>query len=323
MNFDKKNARFLSMLGHRGAFSVSITELAQTIDNLILLTADLATLTGLERFKKTYPDKFYNIGIAEQNMIGVSGGLAKDGNIVFATTYANFITMRSYEQIRMNLGYMEFNVKLIGTGGGLSMGLSGSSHLGIEDVALMRAIPNMIIISPADGTEIAKTIFAAGKHVGPMYIRLTGGMNSPIVYNKDYEFVIGKAITLREGNDIAIISTGTMVYESLEAAKELEKQGLSAQVINMHTIKPLDTDIIDKVLKRVKLLVTVEEHSVIGGLASAIAEYKSQVSTLVPQLSIGLPDQFVKPGEYSYLTNKYGLTSEKISQKIVERYSNI
>ncbi|NMF03277.1 transketolase family protein [Clostridium beijerinckii] len=323
MNFDKKNARFLSMLGHRGAFSVSITELAQTIDNLILLTADLATLTGLERFRKIYPDKFYNIGIAEQNMIGVAGGLAKDGNVVFATTYANFITMRSYEQIRMNLGYMQFNVKLIGTGGGLSMGLSGSSHLGIEDVALMRAIPNMTIISPADGNEIAKTIFAAGKHVGPMYIRLTGGMNSPIVYNKDYEFVIGKAITLREGNDIAIVSTGTMVYESLEAAKELEKQGLSAQVINMHTIKPLDTDIIDRVLKRVKLLVTVEEHSVIGGLASAIAEYKSQIQTLVPQLSIGLPDQFVKPGEYSYLMSKYGLTSEKISRKIVERYSSI
>lgn len=323
MDFNKKNARFLSMLGHRGAFSVAVTELAETIDNLTVVTADMATLTGLERFKKAYPDKFYNVGIAEQNMIGISSGLAKDGSVVFATTYASFITMRCYEQVRMNLGYMKFNVKLVGTGGGVSMGMSGNSHFGIEDIALMRAIPNMTIVSPADGIEIVKTIFAAIKYEGPMYIRLAGEMNSPIVYKEDYEFTIGKAITLREGTDIAIIATGTMVYESLEVAKQLEKEGISVQVINMHTIKPLDTNIIDKALANVKLLVTVEEHSVIGGLSGAVAEYKSLMSTIVPQLSIGLPDKFLKSGEYSYLLKEYGLVSEKISKRIMLKYRNI
>lgn len=323
MIFDKKNIRFLSMLGHRGAFSVAVTELAEKMDNLIVLSADLATLTGLERFKTKYPEKFYNIGIAEQNMIGISAGLAKEGYVVFATTYANFITMRSYEQVRMNLGYMKFNVKLIGTGAGVSMGSSGNSHYGIEDIALMRAIPNITVVSPADDVEVAKSIFAAAKFEGPMYIRLTGPMNNPIVYKEDYNFEIGKAITLREGKDLTIIATGSMVYESIMAADILEKQGLSVSVMNMHTIKPLDLDAINKAINTTNLIVTVEEHSKIGGLGSAVAEYKSTLKTLVPQLFIGLPDNFGKVAEYRYLLDKYGLTSQKIADKISSYYKGV
>lgn len=320
MIFDKKNARFLSMLGHRGTFSIMMTELAEQMDNLIVMTADMGYLTGLEKFKQKYPEQFYNVGIAEQNMIGIAAGLAKAGNIIFATTYANFITMRSYEQIRLNLGYMKFNVKVVGTGGGLSMGMSGNSHYGLEDMALMRAIPNIMVVSPADGIEIAKTLLAAAKHEGPMYIRLSGALNQPSVYKEDYNFELGKAITLKEGTDLTIIATGTMVYESLKAAEELEAQGISVQVVNMHTIKPLDTQVIDKALKETKLIVTVEEHSIIGGLGSAVADYKSTKSTLVPQLKIGLPDEFGVVGEYKYLLEYYGLTAKHIAQRVKERY---
>lgn len=321
MIFDRKNARYLSMLGHRGAFAVTLTELAETMDNLMVLTADMGSLTGLERLKKQFPEKFYNIGIAEQNMIGIAAGLAKTGNVVFATTYANFITMRSYEQIRLNLGYMKFNVKIVGTGGGLSMGMSGNSHYGLEDMALMRAIPNMTVISPADTTEIAKAVFAAAKQEGPMYIRLAGALNQPMVYQEDYEFEIGKSITLREGSDITIIATGTMVYECLKAADQLKEKNLFVRVVNMHTIKPLDTDAIDDALRDTKMLVTVEEHSIIGGLGSGVAEYKSSLSTMVPHIRIGLPDAFGVIGDYSYLLDYYGLTSAKIAEKIYEEYT--
>lgn len=320
MVFDKKNARFLSMIGHRGTFSVIMTELAEQLDDLIVMTADMGYLTGLDRFKKKYPGQFYNVGIAEQNMIGIAAGLAKVGHTVFATTYANFITMRSYEQIRLNLGYMKLNVKLVGTGAGLSMGMSGNSHYGLEDIALMRAIPNMMVISPADGIEIAKTMEAVAEYQGPAYIRLSGTLNQPIVYREDYEFKLGKALILKEGSDLTIVGTGTMVYECLKAAEILEEEGISVRVINMHTIKPLDTQVIDKALEETKLIVTVEEHSIIGGLGSAVAEYKSTISTRVTQLKIGLPDEFGTVGDYKYLLEYYGLTSKQIAQSIKERY---
>lgn len=319
MNIEKFKPRVLSLLGHRGVFAVAMIELAEQYKNLAVITADLGSLSGLEKFKNVFPDKFYNVGIAEQNMIGIASGMAKEGRLVFATTYANFITMRSYEQIRMNLGYMGFNVKIVGTGGGLAMGMSGNSHYGIEDVALMRALPGMTIISPCDGMEIIKTLFAAAEYKGPIYIRLTGAMNSPIVHTVDYDFKIGKAITMKEGKDITIIATGTMTYVSLEAAKILETKGVSATVINMHTIKPIDTEIIDKACSESSLIVTVEEHSIVGGLGGAVAEYKSSLKNTPPQLFIGLPDKFGKVGEYGFLLEKYRLTPDKIAETILEK----
>jgi transketolase len=218
----------------------------------------------------------------------------------------------------MNLGYMNLNVKAVAIGSGVAMAYLGNSHYGIEDASIMRSIPNLTVVSPADCAEIIKTVFAAAEYEGPMYIRLTGAANNPVVYKEDYNFEIGKAITLREGSDITIIANGTMVYESLEAVKLLELQGLSATVVNMHTIKPLDTSVIDKAVASSKLIVTVEEHSVVGGLGGAIAEYKTALRNAPPQLIIGLPDKFGKAGDYKYLLEKYKLTGVQIAQTICE-----
>ena len=316
LQITSSNARQWSRLGSRGVLGQAILALAETKQNLMVLSADLCNSSGLDRFKNAYPDKFLNVGIAEQNMIGVAAGLAKEGFVVFATSFAPFISMRCCEQIRMSLGYMTLNVKAVAIGSGVAMAYLGNSHYGIEDASIMRSIPNLTVVSPADCAEIIKTVFAAAEYEGPMYIRLTGAGNNPIVYKEDYNFKIGKAITLREGSDITIIANGTMVYESLEAAKLLELQGLSATVVNMHTMKPLDTSVIDKAVASSKLLVTVEEHSVVGGLGGAIAEYKTALRNAPPQLIIGLPDKFGKAGDYKYLLEKYGLTGEHIAQKI-------
>jgi transketolase len=317
------NARQWSRLGSRGVFGQAILALAETKQNLMVLSADLGNSSGLDRFKNAYPERFINVGIAEQNMIGVAAGLAKEGFTVFATSFAPFISMRSSEQIRMNLGYMNLNVKAVAIGSGVAMAYLGNSHYGIEDASIMRSIPNLTVVSPADCAEIVKTVFAAAEYEGPMYIRLTGAANNPIVYKEDYNFEIGKAITLREGSDITIIANGTMVYESLEAAKLLELQGLSATVVNMHTIKPLDASVIDKAVASSKMIVTVEEHSVIGGLGGAVAEYKTALRNAPPQLIIGLPDKFGKAGDYKYLLEKYKLTGVQIAQTIGEALGNI
>ena len=317
LDIKPKTTRQWSRLGSRGVLGQAILSLGETKQNLMVLSADLGTSSGLSRFMKAYPEKFLNVGISEQNMIGVAAGLAKEGFVVFATSFTPFISMRSSEQIRMNMGYMNLNIKAVALGSGVAMAFLGNSHYGIEDASIMRSIPNLTVVSPADCGEIVKTVFAAAEYEGPMYIRLTGEANIPIVYKEDYNFEIGKAITLREGSEITIIANGTMVYESLEAAKLLELEGLSATVVNMHTIKPLDTLVIDKAVASSKLIVSIEEHSVIGGLGGAIAEYKTTLRNAPPQLIIGLPDRFGKVGEYRYLLEKYGLTANQIAERII------
>jgi len=319
LEITSSNARQWSRLGSRGVFGQAILSLGETRDNLLVLSADLGNSSGLDRFKNAYPEKFINIGIAEQNMIGVAAGLAKEGYNVFTTSFAPFIAMRSSEQIRMNMGYMNLNVKAVAIGSGIAMAMLGNSHYGIEDLSVMRSIPNLTVVSPADCVEIVKTVYAASEYDGPMYIRLTGAANNPMVYKEDYDFKIGKAITLREGTDITFIANGTMVYESLEAAKALEEQGISSSVVNMHTVKPLDTAVIDKAITTSRLIVTVEEHSVIGGLGSAVAEYTSGWQNTPPQLIIGLPDYFGKAGEYRYLLEKYSLTGPQIVKRVAEK----
>lgn len=309
------SVRQWSRLGSRGVFGQAILAVAENYPNMMVMSADLGNSSGLDRFKKTYPNQFLNIGIAEQNMVGVAGGLAKEGYNVFVTSFAPFISMRAAEQIRMNLGYMELNVKAVAIGSGVSMAFLGNSHYGIEDAAVMRAIPNMTVVSPADCAEIYKVVEAAAQFKGPMYIRLTGAVNNPPVYSENYDFKIGKAIELRKGTDVNIIACGSMVYESLEAAKILDAEGVSVGVVNMHTIKPLDTDAIDRLLVGSKVLVTVEEHSITGGLGSAVAEYVSQKRNAPPLLRLGLPDSFGKAAEYRYLLEKYGLVGEKIAER--------
>lgn len=323
LEFTSINARMWSKLGQRGTvFGVALPELAQYQDNIKVITADLGLLSGLERFKTNYPDKFIDVGIAEQNMIGIASGLAKEGDCVFATTYATFISMRCYEQIRHNLGYMKQNVKIVGSSSGLSMGMSGNAHYSIEDIAIMRVMPNMTVLSPADSFEAVKMTEALIQKDGPAYLRLTGGLNCPMVYKEDYDFQIGKGVTLIQGEEVAIIAVGTMVSECIKVAKMLKENGVSATVVNMHTIKPLDTQLLDQLFASHKLIITVEEHSVIGGLGSAVAEYKAGIKTPPRQLTIGLPDAFGKAGDYAYLLDKYGLTAKGITDKILKSYQS-
>jgi transketolase len=289
---------------------------AGAAEDVMVLTADLGVTSGLERFRAAHPDKFLNVGIAEQNLIGIAGGLAKEGFNTFATTFSNFAAMRSYEQVRLHLGYMQLNVKVIGLAGGMAMGHFGNTHYGIEDLALMRAVPGLTVIAPADGAEIVKTVEALVRYEGPIFVRLTGAVNNPVVNSEDYDFKIGKSILLREGTDVAIFACGTMVYESLVAAKKLEARGISASVTNMHTLKPLDTGAIEEACARAQLLVSVEEHGVIGGLGGAVAECVSRRGGAPPQLFIGLPDKFGTGGSYKYLLQKYGLTGEQIASDI-------
>ena len=256
------------------------------------------------------PNQFYNVGIAEQNMLSIAAGLAKTGFHVFAATFANFITMRSCEQIRVHLGYMKLPITLVGTRAGIVNGPLGNSHYCFEDIALMRAIPNLVIVSPADAYEAVKAADAAVKSDQPMYIRLTGKFNTPMVYKEDYDFRLGKAVTLKEGTDVAIFATGTMAANA---------SGISAAVINMHTIKPLDTEVLDAYAKSMKLWVSLEEHSIVGGLGGAIAEYKAALRQSPPQLFLGLPDAYGNAVEYEYLLKQYGLTAEKICEQIKKK----
>jgi transketolase len=314
--FNHRNVIAWSRLGQRGSiFGLALPEIANEMENLRVVTADLGLLSGLDRFRKAWADRYINVGIAEQNMIGISAGLAKEGNCVFATTYATFCSLRSLEQIRHNLGYMKFNVKVVGSSAGFAMGMSGNTHYAIEDIAIMRSIPNMIVISPADAAEAYLSAFAVSKIDAPVYIRLTGTMNCPIIYKEGYTFQIGKAVVLREGTDLALIGAGTLVYTLLEAAELLAQEGISCSVINMHTIKPLDTEALNNVL-RAKAIVTVEEHSIIGGLGGAVAEYLAPLRNRPPHLILGIPDAFGKAGEYNWLLGKYGLTNHGITDSI-------
>ncbi len=311
----KSKAKLWSRLGARATLGQAILEMAKLRDDFFVMSADLSQSSGLVRFREEFPERFINAGIAEQNLIGVASGLAKDGTNVFATSFSPFITMRACEQVRMNLGYMQLNVKTIGLGSGLVMAQLGNSHFGIEDGAVMRTIPGMTVINPADGVEIVKTVEALCDYDRPAYLRLTGGPGLPVVYEEDIDFQIGKAIKIRDGEDLAIIASGTMVHYSLIAADILDQKGIKAAVIDMHTIKPLDGEIIDSLLDR-KLLVTVEEASVIGGLGSAVAEYLAIKKDKPAQLMLGIRDFFPHAGSYQYLLEQCGLTAEQIADSI-------
>ena len=276
MNINERNIKIWSTIGARATLGIAALELAKEIDNLMVLTCDVSTSAGLDRFRKTYPEKYLDLGIAEQNMIGVAAGLASENFNVVTTTFAPFQTMRCCEQIKVNLGYMRQKICMVGIASGLALGTLGYTHCCIEDIGILRSIPGIKIISPADSLETVKALEAAVKSEDPTYLRLTGSSNNPIVYQTDYDFKIGKSITLKEGKDITIFCAGTMVYECLEAAKILETKKISSKVINMHTIKPLDKKAVEEACES-KLIVSVEEHNVIGGLGSAISECKSSL----------------------------------------------
>lgn len=323
IEYNKRNIRTWSLLGPSGAHGTAAIELAKTHSNVLMLTADLCFFSGLERFKGLFPERLYNFGIAEQNMVGVAAGLAKEGFIPFVNTYASFCTSRCADQVRVNMSYMRLPIKLIGLTAGYAAGILGATHMSVEDIAYMRALPNITVISPADCTEIVKAIIATADNDNPTYIRLTGPQNTPIVYKDDYDFQIGKSIKLQHGTDVCIIATGSMVYHSLQASKLLEQKGISCSIINMHTIKPIDREAILEANESHQLLVTTEEHSVIGGLYGAVSEVLCREGVHKPVLPIGINDFFIHSGCYDYQMEKSGLTANMIEEKIVTKLLQI
>ena len=308
-----------SQMGQKGAASgIGMLEVVKRNPDVVAVVADSVAIASLDRFQKLYPDKIVNVGIAEQNMIGIAAGLASEsGKSVYAFTYSAFIIARALEQVRLNLAYHQFNVKLVGNSAGFAMEMLGVSHWAVEDIAFTRVLPNMTVLSAADSLQAIKMVIAADEIDTPVYIRLSEGQNIPVVYEQDFEYRIGKAIKLKEGKDIAIIATGLMVHESLLAAELLEKRGIHCSVIDMHTIKPLDEEILDNVFSTFELIVTVEEHNVIGGLGSAVAEYKGSRKNAPRQVFIGVKDQYLKLGTQRYIWQQYGLTAEQIANKII------
>lgn len=310
-------ARTFSMLGQRGAiFGVAALDSAKIDSAQIILTADLATLSGLSRYITNFPDKFINVGIAEQNMLGIAAGLSAEGFHPIVTTYATFITMRSCEQIRHYLGYMGLKVVVIGSGAGLIQGYSGNTHYTIEDVAILRSMPNIKIVSPADAGSAVKLYEEALKSDTSVYIRLTGGLNCPVVYKSDVEFVIGKAIEIQKGNDVLIYAMGTMVSTALKSAKLLEENNLSVTVVDMHSVKPIDEDYILSNMSY-KLIVTIEEHNVLGGLGAAICEVVTSKGCNLKVLRLGINDIFNMAGDYNNLIDQNRLHPTQIKDDIL------
>lgn len=321
MKVTSANIRMWARLGQRGAFfGAALPEIAKEKENLKLLTADVATLAGMTPFQKKFPEKFLNVGIAEQNMIGIAAGLAMDGYCVFASTYASFIAVRSLEHVRQHLSHLKLNIKIIGFSTGTMMSKSGISHWATEDLAFTRALPRLQVFSPADALESVKIAEYAASVEEPMYIRISGGPNCPIVYKEDYNFVPGKLVKLLDGNDVAIISTGLMVNESLNAANILQESGISAAVYNMHTIKPIDREGLKEIFEKYKLIVTVEEHNIIGGMGSAVAEFKATLANTPRQIFIGVNDFTDDLGSHKYVLNNLGLTAEKIADRIKKEW---
>ena len=299
----------------REAYGKALAALANTNENVVVLDADLSKSTKTADFKAVAPEKFFNMGIAEGNMMGVAAGLSTCGKVPFVSTFAMFAAGRAFEQIRNSICYPKLNVKVCATHAGLTVGEDGASHQAIEDISLMRSVPNMVVINPAEDIETEAAIKAVAEMEGPCYVRLGRMAVSRVNDESNYNFVIGKGITLAEGNDVAIIATGIMVEAALEAKEELAKEGINTRVINIHTIKPIDEELIIKAAKETGVIVTAEEHSVIGGLGSAVAEVVSE-NCPVPVLRVGVKDTFGESGKPNELLEKYGLTSNDIVNKV-------
>lgn len=300
----------------RDAYGKALVELGDTDKKIIVLDADLAAATKTGMFKKAHPEKFVDCGIAEGNMMGVAAGLAASGYTVFASSFAMFAAGRAFEQVRNSIGYPHLNVKIGATHAGISVGEDGASHQCCEDIGLMRTIPGMVILNPADDIEARACVLAAAEHDGPVYMRF-GRLAVPRVFDENYKFEIGKGAVLKEGTDVTIIATGLMVNEALMAAEKLSDEGISARVVNMATIKPIDRDIIVDSAKKTGVIVTAEEHNIIGGLGSAVAEVVCE-TVPVPVLRVGVNDVFGKSGPAVQLLHEFGLDADNIAAKAKE-----
>ena len=299
----------------RQSYGEALAELADKYENLVVLDADLSRATQSQVFWKKCPERFFHCGSAAANMMGIAAGMAATGKIPFASTFAMFAAGRAFEIVRNSIGYPHLNVKIGATHAGISVGEDGATHQCNEDIALMRTIPGMTIINPADDTEAKAAVAAACEIDGPVYLRF-GRLATPIFNDPTtYKFELGKGIELKSGKDVTIIATGLMVNESVEAAKALAEAGIDARVINIHTIKPIDKDIIIKAAKETGLIITAEEHSVIGGLGSAVADVVTE-NCPVPVIKVGVNDEFGKSGPATKLLVKYGLCAENIAETV-------
>lgn len=299
----------------RDSYGNALVECGKEYENLVVLDADLAAATKTCVFKKAFPERHIDCGIAESNMVGIAAGLASTGKIPFVSSFAMFVAGRAFEQVRNSVAYPHLNVKIGATHAGISVGEDGATHQCNEDIALMRSIPGMVVINPADDVEAKAAVRAAIEHDGPVYLRF-GRLAAPVINDKpDYKFELGKGVVLREGKDVTIIATGLCVAEALNAADKLAADGISAKVINIHTIKPLDEELVVAAAKETGKVVTVEEHSVIGGLGSAVCDCLSQKAP-TPVLKIGVNDVFGESGPAVQLIAKYGLNAESIYNKV-------
>ncbi len=300
----------------RPAFANAIFELAQKDKDLYLLTGDLG-FSVFEDFKSTFPKQYLNVGVAEQDMIGIAAGLALSGKKVFAYSIVPFITLRCLEQIRNDVCLQDTNVKLIGVGEGFSYGQLGPTHHSIEDIAVLRSLPNMTIVCPGDPWEVEKTTKAFHKLKGPGYLRI-GKKGEPTLHKKNDEFILGRGILMADGDDLTIIACGNMLYEALEVAGELARRKISARVISMHTVKPIDSEIILKSVRKTRAIFTLEEHNKIGGLGSAVSEVLAEAGSSVKFLRLGVDDRFTKmAGDEQFLRSTNGLATSQVVQKIL------
>ncbi len=302
----------------RESFGETVTALAAEYPEIVVLDADLAAATKTGIFKKAYPERFFDCGIAECNMVGVAAGLATCGKIPFAASFAMFSAGRAFEQVRNSVGYPKLNVKIVGSHAGISVGEDGATHQCCEDIALMRTIPGMVILNPCDHYEMQAAVRAAVEHKGPCYIRLGRLAVESINNNDDYKFELGKGITLREGTDITVVATGLMVQEAVKAADALKEEGISVEVINIHTIKPLDEELVIASAKKTGRVITVEEHNIIGGLGEAVSTALSEHCP-TPVTRIGVNDVYGHSGPAVDLLKEFGLSAENIAEVIREK----
>lgn len=312
----KKNIRVWSMLGMRRILGPAMKDIIEQDRKVLFATADTGRYYAYDDLLRTYPENVVDVGIAEQNLIGASAGLQNEDFNVYAVTYATFLTSRALDQIRVNLGYMGLGVKLIGEAGGMCDGNFSATHMALEDVSNTRNIPNMRVIIPADGMELVKTLVALKDADYPAYVRMTGRFPIPVIYREDYDFEIGKAVTLREGKDIAILSNGTLLGDVLKTAEMLAKKGVECKVINLHTVKPLDEEAL-RSIAGYKLVVTAEEHLLYGGLGSAVAEFYAQEPVRPRMLMLSVGTQYPKAQEYDDLLKTCGLDVESMTNRIM------
>ena len=320
IEFNKRNIRSWSIMGiNPSIWSVAFSEISKKKENIAVLTADLERYSGLERIYNSIPSKCFNLGIAEQNMVGVAAGMALEGIQTFMTTYAPFMSFRCADHVRHFMGNLHLNMKAIGSAAGLSAGLSGLSLLALSDLAFFRSIPGIVVLSPADCTEAVKMMLAISEIDDPVYMRFCGTTNIPVVYQDDYKYEIGKAVLLNSGDSIAIIATGTdLVKASMDASKIIiEQTGVNVTVVNMHTICPIDTQILQEIAKTHNHIISVEEHFEKGGLGSAIAEFISSLNTKVQLHIMAVSSLNMKLGSREYLLNQFGLTPEGIANNAI------